>query len=104
MILANLKIQVLNTIFHRQALFWPCHRRVRLLDTTPGFGEANLNMLVDEVRLDGNELHIKGSYGALARAVTLSRKGKLGEVPSFVPEWRPHGDSNPGTHRERVMS
>ena len=23
----------------------------------------------------------------------------------FVPdEWRPHGDSNPGRHRERVMS
>ncbi len=75
----------------------------RLLDAESGFGKAYLNLLVDEVRLDGNELHIKGSYGALARAVTLSRQGKLGEVPSFVPEWRPHGDSNPGTHRERVV-
>jgi hypothetical protein len=51
-----------------------------------------LNLLVDEVRLDGSKLHIKGSYGALARAIKLSKEGKLGEVPSFVPEWRPHSD------------
>ena len=23
-------------------------------------------------------------------------------IPALI--WRPHGDSNPGTHRERVMS
>ena len=63
-----------------------------------------LNLLVDEIRLDDNKLHIKGSYGALARAITLAKEGKPGEVPSFVPEWRPHGDSNPGYRRERAMS
>lgn len=66
--------------------------RVRLLDTASGFGKAYLNLLVDEIRLDGNELRIKGSYRALARAITLSREAKPDAVPSFVPEWRPHGD------------
>ncbi len=69
--------------------------RTRLLDTTSGFGKAYLNLLVDEIRLDGNELHVKGSYRALARAVSLLKGGKLGAVPSFVPEWRARGDSNP---------
>ena len=68
--------------------------RARLLDTASGFGKAYLNLLVDEIRLDGNELHVQGSYRALARAVSLSKEGKLGDVPSFVPEWRPGRDSN----------
>ena len=78
--------------------------RARLLDTTSGFGKAYLNLLVDEIRLDGNELHVKGSYRALARAVSLSKEGKLDTVPSFVPEWRPQGDSNPCRRRERAVS
>ena len=68
--------------------------RTRLLDTTSGFGKAYLNLLVDEMRLDGNELYIKGSHRALARAVSISKEGKPGEVPSFVPEWRPEDESN----------
>ena len=69
--------------------------RSRLLDTASGFGKAYLNLLVDEIRLNGSELHIQGSYRALARAVSLSKEGKLGNVPSFVPEWRARQDSNP---------
>ena len=68
--------------------------RTRLLDTTSGFGKAYLNLLVEEIRLKGDELHIRGSYRALARAVTLSKEAKLGEVPSFVPYWRPGDESN----------
>ena len=49
---------------------------------------------MDEIRLDSNELHIRGSYRALARAVTLSKEEKLDEVPSLVPEWRARDDSN----------
>ena len=78
--------------------------KARLLDTASGFGKTYLNLLVDEIRLDDNKLHIEGSYGALARAITLAKEGKLGEVPSFVPEWRPHGDSNPGYRRERARA
>ena len=29
----------------------------------------------------------------------------MGSLSSdFAPHWRPHGDSNPGSHRERVVS
>ena len=59
--------------------------RMRLLDTTSGFCKAYLNLLVDEIRLDGNELHIKVSDRALARVVSLSKEGKVGNVPGFVP-------------------
>ena len=69
--------------------------RSRFLDTASGFGKAYLNLLVDEIRLDGDELHVKDSYRALARAVSLSKEGKLGTVPSFVPEWCARRDSNP---------
>lgn len=68
--------------------------RKRLLDTTSGFGKAYLNLLVDEIRLAGDEVHIKGSYSGLARAVSLSKEGKLDDVRSFVPEWRARHDSN----------
>jgi site-specific DNA recombinase len=57
--------------------------KARLLETASGFGKAYLNLVVDEVRLDGSELHIKGSYAALARAITLTKEGKMGEVPRF---------------------
>jgi hypothetical protein len=67
--------------------------RARLLDMPPGFGKTYLNLLVDEIRLDGSELHVKGSYRALARSVSLSKEGKLGNVPSCVPEWRARQDS-----------
>ena len=50
----------------------------RPLDTTSGLGKA----------------HVKGSYRTLARAVSLSKDGKLDSVPSFVPEWRPEDESN----------
>ncbi len=68
--------------------------RTRLLDRASGFGKAYINLLVDEIRLDGSKLHIQGSYRALARAVSLSKEGKLDTVPSFVREWRPEDESN----------
>ena len=68
--------------------------RTRLLDPSSGFGKAYLNLLIDEIRLDGDELRIQGSYGALARAVSLSKEGKLDKVPSFVPVWHPGDESN----------
>ena len=68
--------------------------RTRLLDRASGFGKAYINLLVDEIRLDGSKLHIQGSYRALARAVSMSKEGKLDSVPSFVPEWRPEDESN----------
>ncbi len=31
-------------------------------------------------------------------------KKKAPAVPGLLDDWRPHGDSNPGVHRERVVS
>jgi len=67
--------------------------RARLLNAESGFGKAYLSLLVDEIRLDGNELRIKGSYKALAKVYTQAKGTKPGEVRSCIPDWRPHGDS-----------
>lgn len=47
-----------------------------LSDPTSGFGKAYLNLLVDEVRLEGNELRIKGSFGKLADTVGHYAEGQ----------------------------
>src|SRR5262249_24444040 len=78
--------------------------RDRLLDPNAGFGKAYVNLLVDEIRLEGDKLNVRGSYDALAQAIGLGKMGKREGVPSFIPDWRPHGDSNPGYRRERSMS
>jgi len=53
-----------------------------LLDTTSGFGKACLNLLVEELRLNTEEEHIRGGYRALARAATLSKEAKPGRCPA----------------------
>ena len=65
-----------------------------MLDRDSGFGKAYINPLLDKIRLDSSKLYIRGSYRALARAVSLSKEGKLDTVPSFVREWRPEDESN----------
>ncbi|MGB8436612.1 MAG: recombinase family protein [Burkholderiales bacterium] len=67
----------------------------RLTDPTSGFGKAYLRLLVDEIRLEGRELKIRGSYSRIADAIGLLEKKKLGEVPSFVRDWRARQDLNP---------
>ena len=67
----------------------------RLTDPPSGLGKAYLQLLVDEVRLEGRELKIRGSYSRLADAIGLLEKKKLGEVPSFARNWRARQDSNP---------
>ena len=62
--------------------------RARLLDTASGFGKAYPNLLVDEVRLDGSERRIKGSYRALARATSRYRKKRS---RMRCPAWRRSG-------------
>ncbi len=66
----------------------------RFNDPTSGLGKAYLRLLVDEIRLDGNELVVTGSHRRLADAIGFMQKRKLGEVPSFVRDWRPGQDSN----------
>jgi hypothetical protein len=66
----------------------------RLKDVRNGFGKVYLRLLVQEIRLEGNELKIRGSYGQLGEAFGLLEKMKLGEVPSFIRDWRPRQDLN----------
>ena len=57
----------------------PLHRPgVRLGESLPA----------DEIKLDGNELVVRGSHRRLADAIGFMEKRKLGEVPSFANEWR----------------
>jgi len=67
----------------------------RFNDPTSGLGKAYLRLLVDEIRLDGNELVVTGSHRRLADAIGFMQKRKLGEVPSFVRDWRARQDLNP---------
>jgi site-specific DNA recombinase len=67
----------------------------RLKDVRNGFGKAYLRLLVVEIRLEGNDLKIRGSYAQLGDAFGLLEKMKLGEVPSLVRDWRARQESNP---------
>lgn len=48
-----------------------------------------------QIKLDGNELIVRGSHRRLSHAIGFLQKRKLGEVPSFVNGWRARRDSNP---------
>ena len=65
----------------------------RMKDSS-GFGKAYLRMLVDEIRLEGNELKIRGSYAKLGDAFGMLEKMKPGAVPSFIRDWRAGQDES----------
>ena len=67
----------------------------RFNDPTSGLGKAYLRLLVDEIKLDENELVVRGSHRRLADAIGFMQRKKLGGVPSFVNDWRAGWDSNP---------
>jgi site-specific DNA recombinase len=66
----------------------------RFSDPTSGLVKAYLRLLVGEIRLDGNALVVTGSHRRLADAIGFMQKRKLGEVPSFVNDWRARQESN----------
>ena len=70
--------------------------RSKLLDRDSGFGKEYLKLLVSEIRIEGKEAQITGSYAALANAVAETKTGILGRVPRFVPNWLPDQGSNLG--------
>ena len=67
----------------------------RFADPTSGLGKAYLRLLVDEIKLNGNELVVHGSHRRVADAIGFLQKRKLGEVPSYVNDWRARRESNP---------
>jgi DNA invertase Pin-like site-specific DNA recombinase len=70
--------------------------RSKLLDRSSGFGKEYLKLLVSEIRINGHQAEITGSYSALAHAIDESKIGSLDRVPSFVPNWLPDQGSNLG--------
>ncbi len=66
----------------------------RFNDPASGLGKAYLRLLVDEIKLDRNELIVRGSHRRVADAIGFMQKRKLGEVPSFVNDWRARQESN----------
>ena len=70
--------------------------RSKLLDRSSRFGKDYLNLLVNEIKIDGNEAHISGSYNALASAIAETKKGSPLRVPTFVSNWLLDLGSNQG--------
>ena len=68
--------------------------RKRLKDPRTNFAKRYLQVLVDEVVINGNETTIRGSYDKLAMAVQKTEEGALDQVPSFMCSWRARNDSN----------
>ena len=70
--------------------------RSKLLDRSSHFGKDYLKLLVNEIRIEGNEAHISGSYNALACAIAETKKGNPQRVPTFVSNWLLDLGSNQG--------
>ena len=74
--------------------------REKLLEPGSKFAREYLRLLVGEIRLEGNSVHITGSYAALAHAVAMP-EGDAGGVPMSVPRWLPGTDES--GHWEEVV-
>ena len=67
-----------------------------ILDRTSHFGKEYMNLLLDEIRVIKNEVHLQGSYAALASALSIGSNKGFNKVPSFDPYWLLSADSNHG--------
>lgn len=61
----------------------------KLKQKESNFGKEYLRLLVDEIRVDGREVYLKGSYGTLAAVVQKTKLGRSFGVPSFGNVWLP---------------
>ncbi|BBP00550.1 recombinase family protein [Sulfuriferula nivalis] len=65
-----------------------------LLDTESGYGKQLLNLLVEDIRVDGKQATVRGNYAALDLAVDGMKMGTPIGVPRFVNDWCARRDSN----------
>ena len=69
--------------------------RQKLLAKGSPLAKNYLNILVDEIVVEGKAATIKGSYSALAETMQAIKKGNLNnQVPSFMHDWCARSDSN----------
>ena len=60
----------------------------------PALRQAYVRMLIDQVVVEDEQIHIRGSRKALERAVIATAASTRNGVPSFAREWRARNDSN----------
>jgi hypothetical protein len=60
-----------------------------MLDPQSEFGKRYLRLLVEEIRVEGESVVMRGSYAALAQAMGTKNLGASPEVPRFGPGWLP---------------
>ena len=68
--------------------------RDKLLANDSPLAKSYINLLVDEIRVNGKEAVIKGSNRGLATTLSFIQGGKADQVPSFIRDWRARRDSN----------
>ncbi|MGB4811476.1 MAG: zinc ribbon domain-containing protein, partial [Methylophilaceae bacterium] len=70
--------------------------KAKLLAKDSALSKSYLNLLVDEIIVNGKTAVIKGSYSALAHAVTIDDKkvDHLKQVPTSISDWCARRDSN----------
>ena len=68
--------------------------RDKLYEGAPEFRQAYARLLMDEVRVTDEEIHISGSKSVLARCTAQGVAEPVPKVLSFVQEWRARQDSN----------
>ncbi len=61
--------------------------RVKMLDPRSEFGRRYLRLLVEEVRVEGRSVVMRGSHAAVAQAVGAGKLDSLGAVPRFGLGW-----------------
>ena len=69
--------------------------RIKLLDRENGFSKQYLRVLVNEIKVSGNEIRMTGSKAAIVHTL-LQKKIDTTRVPTFVRNWLPDLDSNQG--------
>ncbi len=72
------------------------------------FRKAYIGAIVDRIEVDDHQIRIHGRKDVLEQAVMANGGPVLAEIEpgvhTFVPKWRPVGDSNPCYQRERLVS
>jgi site-specific DNA recombinase len=76
--LEDRKLQGLPKLSSRAIEAFSKALEARLKDVRTGFGKGYLRVLVDEIRLEGNQLTIRGSYARLGDAFLGAQKDEAG--------------------------
>ncbi len=91
----RLKQMPLDALGEKRAQAFAKILRERFMEKDRLFSKKYLNLLVGEIRYQDKQLVMRGSYAALARAVSADGKDASGGgVPSFGLGWLPGQDSN----------